>query len=154
MKSDEKYYMTSRQNVDTPIVNRQRDRTSLPASGCCIDKISAEAGCKAEIVCKCEFFNPLSSVKDRICLAMINAAEESGELKPGGIVVEPTSGNTGIALAFVCAAKGYRLILTMPDSMSVERRKMLNLLGAEIILTPAQEGMSGAIVRAEKFLAK
>ena len=119
-----------------------------------IDKISAEAGCKAEIVCKCEFFNPLSSVKDRIGLAMINAAEESGELKPGGIVVEPTSGNTGIALAFVCAAKGYRLILTMPDSMSVERRKMLNLLGAEIILTPAQEGMSGAIVRAEKILKK
>jgi cysteine synthase A len=119
-----------------------------------INRITEEANCKATIVCKCEFFNPLSSVKDRIGLAMINAAEESGKLKPGGIVVEPTSGNTGIALAFVCAAKGYRLILTMPDSMSVERRKMLNLLGAEIILTPAQEGMSGAIVRAEKILTK
>ena len=117
-----------------------------------INRITEEANCKATIVCKCEFFNPLSSVKDRIGLAMINAAEESGELKPGGTVVEPTSGNTGIALAFVCAAKGYRLILTMPDSMSVERRKMLNLLGAEIILTPAQEGMNGAIIRAEKIL--
>ena len=117
-----------------------------------IDKIAEESNCKAMIVCKCEFFNPLSSVKDRIGLAMINAAEESGELKPGGIVVEPTSGNTGIALAFVCAAKGYRLILTMPDSMSIERRKMLSLLGAEIILTPAQEGMNGAIIRAEKIL--
>jgi len=115
-------------------------------------KLAKAENVKAEILGKCEFFNPLSSVKDRIGLAMIEHLEASGELKPGGTLVEPTSGNTGIALAFVAAAKGYRLILTMPESMSVERRKMLRLLGAELELTPAARGMSGAIQRAEQLV--
>ena len=117
-----------------------------------LHQLVEDSGCKADIVCKCEFFNPLSSVKDRIGLAMIEAAEQDGQLKPGGIVVEPTSGNTGIALAFVCAAKGYRLLLTTPESMSTEQRKMLYLMGAEIELTPAAKGMTGAILRAEEIL--
>ncbi|MCW9034319.1 MAG: cysteine synthase A [Alphaproteobacteria bacterium] len=117
-----------------------------------LNRLAKEAGCKANIVGKCEFFNPLASVKDRIGLAMINAAEAAGKLKPGSVLVEPTSGNTGIALAFVCAAKGYRLILTMPESMSMERRKMLLLLGAEIDLTPASKGMKGAVDRAQQLV--
>ena len=117
-----------------------------------LHRLAAEAGVTADILGKCEFFNPLSSVKDRIGLAMIEAGEAAGHIKPGTVLVEPTSGNTGIALAFVCAAKGYRLILTMPDSMSVERRKMLLLLGAELELTPAAQGMRGAIARAEAIV--
>ena len=117
-----------------------------------LHQITAEAESQADIVCKCEFFNPLSSVKDRIGLAMIEAAEQEGRLKPGGMIVEPTSGNTGIALAFVCAAKGYRLVLTMLESMSVELRKMLYLMGAKIELTPAAKGMPGAISRAEEIV--
>jgi cysteine synthase A len=108
-------------------------------------------GVKADIVGKCEFFNPLSSVKDRIGAAMIEAAEKAGRLKPSTVIIEPTSGNTGIALAFVCAAKGYKLILTMPESMSMERRKMLLLLGARLELTPAPLGMRGAISKAEEL---
>jgi cysteine synthase A len=109
-------------------------------------------GLNAEILLKAEFFNPLFSVKDRIGRAMIEAAERDGSLKPGGLIIEPTSGNTGIALAFVARAKGYRCILTMPESMSVERRVLLRLLGAEIVLTPRARGMGGAIAMAKKML--
>lgn len=119
-----------------------------------VHRLAEDAGCKAEILAKLEFFNPLASVKDRIGLAMIEAAERDGKLGPKTVLVEPTSGNTGIALAFVCAAKGRRLILTMPESMSIERRKMLLLLGAEIELTPASAGMRGAIARAEQLVAE
>jgi cysteine synthase A len=119
-----------------------------------LPKLSKEQGCRARILGKLEFFNPLGSVKDRIGLAMIEAAEREGRMGPKTVVVEPTSGNTGIALAFVCAAKGYRLILCMPDSMSMERRKMLMILGAEIELTPANQGMQGAVNRARELTAK
>lgn len=117
-----------------------------------LGRLAADAGVNADVLGKCEFFNPLGSVKDRIGLAMVEAAEMDGRIKPGATLVEPTSGNTGIALAFVCAAKGYRLILTMPESMSLERRKMLLLLGAEIELTPAAKGMRGAIDRANEII--
>ena len=119
-----------------------------------IPRITAEEGITADICLKLEFFNPIASVKDRIGLNMILALEASGKLKPGGTIIEPTSGNTGIGLAFVAAARGYKVILTMPDSMSIERRKMLAFLGAQLELTPREKGVSGAIARAKELQAE
>ena len=124
---------------DTPIVRLRR--------------LEQERGLKAHLLAKLEFFNPIASVKDRIGVNMIAALEEQGLIKPGATLIEPTSGNTGIALAFVAAARGYRLILVMPETMSIERRKMLALLGAELELTPGPQGMRGAINRAEELKA-
>jgi cysteine synthase len=141
--------------ADTPSRNRIFDNMPATMGNTPLVRLSrlAEArGVKAEILAKLEFFNPLASVKDRIGVAMIDDLEAQGVLKPGGTIVEPTSGNTGIALAFVAAARGYRLILTMPETMSVERRKMLSHLGATIDLTPGPKGMQGALDRAEEIV--
>jgi cysteine synthase A len=120
-----------------------------------LDRIAKAKGVKAHLLAKLEFFNPIASVKDRIGVAMIDAMEEAGTIKPGETtLIEPTSGNTGIGLAFVAAARGYRLVLVMPESMSIERRKMLLLMGAELVLTPAPQGMKGAIARAHELVAE
>ena len=116
-------------------------------------RLPQKAGCKAEVLAKLEFFTPMGSVKDRIALAMIAAMEADGTIGPGSVIVEPTSGNTGIGLAFVCAAKGYRCILTMPDSFSMERRKMLVYMGAELVLTPREKGINGAADKARELVA-
>lgn len=118
-----------------------------------LNRFAREKGAQANLLAKLEFFNPLASVKDRIGVNLIDALEESGQLKAGATLIEPTSGNTGIALAFVAASRGYRLILTMPESMSIERRKLLAFLGAELVLTPADSGMKGAIAKAEELKA-
>lgn len=123
-----------------------------------LNVLPAEAGCTAEIVAKLEYANPASSIKDRLALAMVLAAEEKGRLTPGaepqGVIVEPTSGNTGVGLALVAAVRGYKLVLTMPESMSEERKKLLRGLGARLVLTPAAKGMGGAIAEAERLLAE
>ncbi|MBO1077371.1 cysteine synthase A [Roseomonas marmotae] len=119
-----------------------------------LPRIEATCGLSARLALKLEFFNPLGSLKDRIGQAMIAEAEAAGTLTPGATIVEPTSGNTGIALAFAAAARGYRLVVTMPDGASTERRKMLRLLGAEVVLTPARQGMAGAIAEAERIAAQ
>lgn len=115
------------------------------------EKFAAKAGANAQVLAKLEYFNPAGSVKDRIANAMINEAEKSGALKPGATIIEPTSGNTGIGLAAVAASRGYRIILTMPETMSVERRNMLKAYGAELVLTEGTKGMSGAIAKANEL---
>lgn len=116
-----------------------------------LPNLTKETGVHADILAKLEFFNPLSSVKDRLALALIEAAEHDGKIKKNTVIIEPTSGNTGIGLAFICAARGYRLILTMPETMSYERRKLLRMFGAELHLTPAEEGIKGAIDKAQQL---
>jgi len=119
-----------------------------------IGRLAEEAGCKGEVLAKLEFFNPISSVKDRIAVSMLEAMEADGTIGPSSVIVEPTSGNTGIGLAFACAAKGYRCILCMPDSFSIERRKLMKFLGAELVLTPRAEGIKGATAKAQEIISE
>jgi len=119
-----------------------------------IGKLAADKGCKGQVLAKLEFFNPLASVKDRIAISMLEAMEADGTIGPGSVIVEPTSGNTGVGLAFACAAKGYRCILTMPDSFSIERRKLMKYLGAELALTPKEKGIGGSIDKAREIIAE
>jgi cysteine synthase A len=142
--------------IQLPVITRgiAKDSTELIGNTPLVRLNRISKGARAEVVAKLESFNPLSSIKDRIGMSMILTAEETGLINKDTIIVEPTSGNTGIALAFVCAARGYKLVLTMPDTMSTERRRLLSVLGAEVVLTPGIEGMAGAIKKAEEMAAK